>query len=445
MDFIPISDSERQEMCSILGISSIEELLSDIPKEKRSHQVLGLAKALSELELKHSMQDLAKKNCAVDDHSCFLGAGAYDHFIPAVVSSLINRSEFLTAYTPYQPEISQGTLQSIFEFQSIICELTGMDVANASLYDGATSLYEAAHMACQVTGRNKILVAGTVHPEYRQVLRTYMNNTQTEIREVPYADGVGDLNALEELVDEKTAAVIIQQPNFFGCLEPVESIQKLCKAHGALFVMSIYPFSLGLLRRPGDYGADIVTGEGQSLGLPLSFGGPYLGLFACRKELVRKMPGRVVGQTVDHSGEKAYVLTLQTREQHIRRHRATSNICSNEALCALAACIYVSLMGSKGLRKAAQRSVSGAHYLAERIGAVAGWEIVFKQPFFNEFVVKAPLEVSLLNKKLLKRKILGGLNIETFYPDLKQTMLLCVTEKRSKQELDAFIEVIKTI
>lgn len=445
MDFIPISDAERQEMCSALGISSIDELLADIPKEKRALENLGLPKALSEIELKHLVQNLAQKNCDGEEYACFLGGGAYDHFIPAAVATLVNRSEFLTAYTPYQPEISQGTLQSIFEFQSIICELTGMDVANASLYDGATALYEAAHMASEVTGRNKILVVGTVHPEYRQVLRTYLQSSQTEIKEVPHTAGVGDLQKLEELLDEKTAAVIVQQPNFFGCLEPAESIQKLCKIHGALFVVSAYPFSLGLLKRPGDYGADIVTGEGQSLGLPLSFGGPFLGLFACRKELVRKMPGRVVGQTVDHSGKKAYVLTLQTREQHIRRQRATSNICSNEALCALTACIYVSLMGSKGLQKAAQRSVAGAHYLAKRIAEIPGWEMVFPQPFFNEFVVKAPVDVALLKEKLLKRKIIGGLNVEEFYPELKQTILVCVTEKRSKQELDTFIEAIKTL
>lgn len=445
MDFISVSDADQKEMLASLGLDSVEQLLGDIPLQKRVKEPLGLPKALSEIELRRYFQTLAERNISAEKYMCFLGAGAYDHFIPSVVAACLSRGEFLTAYTPYQPEISQGTLQSIFEYQSIVCELTGMDVANASVYDGATALYEAAHMACESTGRNTVMVSRTVHPQYRQVLDTYLLSSGRVIKEIPSQDGIVDSRWLKESMDENTAAVIVQQPNFFGCLEPVDTIREIAKSRGALFVVSAYPISLGILKRPGDYGADIVTGEGQSLGLPLSFGGPYLGLFACRQELVRKMPGRIVGQTVDQRGQRAYVLTLQTREQHIRRQRATSNICSNEALCALAACIYVSALGKIGLQKVAKHSVSGAHYLAGKIAQLPGWKILFSQPYFNEFVAESPIAVSLLNKKLLKKKIIGGLNLEKFYPELKNAVLLCVTEKRTRQELDLFIEVVKGI
>lgn len=441
MDYIGNREVDNKAMLEALGINSVEELLGDIPAENIIKGELNLPPALAEAELKKLLQDLSAENINVSDYSCFLGGGAYDHYIPSVVKTITSRSEFYTAYTPYQPEISQGTLQAIFEYQSLICTLTGMDVANASLYDGATALYEAAHLACDFTGRQKIILGKAVHPHYRQVLHTYLHNSGVTIEEINCDQGICDIDELQKSLDEKVAAVIIQQPNFFGCLEQVEVLSKLAHTQGALLVTSVYPLSLGVLKRPSAYGADIVVGEGQSLGLPLSFGGPYLGIFACRKDFMRKMPGRIVGQTVDGQGRRAYVLTLQTREQHIRRERATSNICSNEALCALAATVYLSAMGAKGLRRAALLSTAGSHYLADKIAELPGWKINFQTTsFFNEFVATAPVEVGKINRNLLKKKIIGGLSLEKYYPELKNAVLFCVTEKRTKTEIEELLK-----
>lgn len=443
MEYIGNSEAANQAMLNELAVSSTEDLLKDIPRDKIIRQRLALPPAASELEVQRRVRQLADHNASVSEYTCFLGAGAYDHYIPSTVPVITQRGEFYTAYTPYQPEISQGTLQSIFEYQTMICNLTGMDVANASLYDGATALYEAIHLACEHTQRNTVLVAKTIHPEYRQVLRTYIKNAPVIIKEISFVDGITDPAELKTQLNEHVAAVVIQQPNFFGCLEQVQQLSKAAHNAGALFITSVYPVSLGVLKKPSEYGADIVIGEGQSLGMPVSFGGPYLGIFACRQEFIRKMPGRIVGESIDNRGQRAYVLTLQTREQHIRRERATSNICSNEALCALSACVYLSSLSSSGLRNAASVSLSGAHYLAEAIARIPGWRLIFKAPFFNEFVAIAPGDVDALSSKLLKKKIIGGLPLKTFYPELKNALLFCVTEKRTKTEMDNLVDVLK--
>jgi glycine dehydrogenase subunit 1 len=442
MEYIGNTAADRKAMLAEIGAAKEDELWLDIPREKVINNGLGLPAGLSELELKIQMQRLAARNVNVEEYACFLGAGAYDHYIPSTVQAITGREEFYTAYTPYQPEISQGTLQAIFEYQTLLCNLTGMDVANASLYDGATALYEAAHLACRHTQRRQVLVARTVHPEYRQVLETYFRDSGIEIREVNYQQGLTSLEDLKRQLTADVAAVAIQQPNFFGGLEEVQQIAELTHKNNSLFITAVYPVSLGLLKRPGDYGADIVVGEGQSLGLPVSLGGPYLGIFACRKELMRKMPGRVVGETVDTKGQRAFVLTLQTREQHIRREKATSNICSNEALCALSACVYLSSLGASGLRQAAALSAAGAHYLAEKLAALPGWKMNFPGAFYNEFVITAPVKIEKINKLLLKNKIIGGLSLRRFYPDLQNAALFCCTEKRTKAEIDELTDIL---
>ncbi|MFH1239025.1 MAG: aminomethyl-transferring glycine dehydrogenase subunit GcvPA, partial [bacterium] len=341
MSYIPHNDKDLREMMQNIGVSSVEELFADIPAPVKIKGALKLPEALPEAELVRRMRDLSRQNKNVeDDYTCFLGAGAYDHFIPSVVGHVTGRSEFYTAYTPYQPELSQGILQAMFEYQSLICEITGLDVSNASLYDGATAVAEAANVARIATKRDKIIVSGLLHPEYRAVLKTYAEANGLRIVEVAYKEGISDIDKFRELADETTAGLIIQNPNFFGQIEDLAQFSEITRAKGALLIAVVYPISLGVLRLPGDCGADIVVGEGQSLGIPLSFGGPYLGLFACRQNLTRLMPGRVVGMTKDALGKQGYVLTLQTREQHIRREKAASNICSNEALCALAAAVY---------------------------------------------------------------------------------------------------------
>ncbi len=445
MEYIGNTEADNKQMLTEIGVSSASELWSDIPQDKIVTQPLGLPAGLSELELRKHLRNLSDRNVNVEDYACFLGAGAYDHYIPSTVPVITKRPEFYTAYTPYQPEISQGTLQSIFEYQSLICNLTGLDVANASLYDGATALYEAAHLACDHTQRRKIIVSRALHPEYRQVLKTYFSDAGIDIEEIGCAQGTTDLGELRQKINDQVAAVLVQQPNFFGCLEEVEELATLVHEHKALFIVDVYPVSLGLLKRPGNYAADIVVGEGQSLGLPVSFGGPYLGIFSCRKELMRKMPGRVVGETVDNQGRRAYVLTLQTREQHIRREKASSNICSNEALCALAACVHLSSLGARGLKAAATASVIGAHRLADGLKDLPGWRLNFTAPFFNEFVATAPVEADDLNKQLLKHKIIGGLNLGRLYPELPQSVLFCVTEKRGPEEIENLLNILREI
>ncbi len=445
MDFTPHTEEDLRKMKMAIGIEKIDELFSDIPEEVKFKGKLNLPEGVSEQELVNLLKQLSQKNTTTEDYINFLGAGAYEHFIPSVIDHVISRSEFYTSYTPYQPEISQGMLQAIFEYQTMICELTGMEVSNASLYDGASALAEAVEMACNFTGNKKILVSRTIHPEYLQVVKTYTQFRDIEIIEVPWVKGNTDLEALIKNLDDKTAAYVIQYPNFFGIVEDLDTLQTRVEKNNALFIVVADPISLALLKPPGDFGADIVVGEGQSLGNPLQFGGPYLGFMAAKKKLIRKMPGRIVGETKDVNNVRGYVLTLQTREQHIRRERATSNICSNEALCALAAAVYLTYMGKKGLRAVAEQCLLKANYLYENICKLEHYHKVFDGPFFKEFVVKTDHDVEYLNKELQKHRIFGGLNLERFYPELKNHLLVCVTETKTKQELDYFLARLEGI
>jgi len=443
MEYIPNTKEEQHQMLTAIGVETIEDLLGDIPSEIRLTRGLQLPPPLSEPELKTEMLRLSEKNADLLHHVSFLGAGAYDHYIPSVVNHLAFRSEFYTAYTPYQAEMSQGLLQTIYEFQTMICELTGMDVANASLYDGGSALAEAAMMALRVTRRNKILVSATVHPFHRAALKTYLSGTKTRIIELPYENGATDLAAVGKLLVEDVACVLLQTPNVLGCLEPVEGLAQEAHRHGVLLGVSADPISLGLLKSPGESGADIVVGEGQGMGCGLNFGGPYLGFFATRRDYVRQMPGRVVGATVDTKGRRGYCLTLQTREQHIKRERATSNICTNEALSALSATIYLSVMGRQGLREIGRLCLQKAHYLKHRVCEIKGFEMAFPRPFFKEFVVKTPVPPARLNKRLFRHKIIGGLDLGELNRKLKNHWLLCVTEKRTKEEMDQMVTVLK--
>ena len=443
MNFIPHTEKDRQEMLKFLGLKSVDELFVDIDKRLILKKNLDLPEAMSELELSKHMLTLSEKNGETLHKSCFLGAGAYNHFIPSIVNHVISRSEFYTAYTPYQPEVSQGTLQAIFEYQTMIANLTGMDVVNASVYDGASALAEAAIMTANITDRNEIIISSTIHPEYRKVVKTYCNSHDLKLTEVSFDDGITNLNDLKKNISDRTAAVFIQNPNFFGCIENVLEIEKICHDKKALFVVSIVePTSLGLLKAPGDYGADIVTGEGQSFGNPLSFGGPYFGFMGTKKEYMRYIPGRLSGMTVDSKGRRGFVLTLQTREQHIRRERASSNICTNQALNALAAAVYLTSLGKSGLKEVANLCHQKAHYAFEKIKEIPGFEPVFKVPFYNEFVIECPVKPEKLNEKLLEKNIIGGFNLEKFYPKLKNAMLFCVTEKNTKQEIDRLVKVM---
>ena len=438
MNFLPHTDEDRQEMLKAIGVTSIEELFTDIPQQVRLNRALNVPGPLSELELTGHLEELSRKNADLKEYSCFLGAGSYDHFSPSVIDHMLLRSELYTAYTPYQPEISQGTLTAIFEYQTMICELTGMAMANASMYDGATAMAEAALLACHNQRRKKVVVSSTVHPAYRAVLRTYASGQGIEVVEALYKEGVTDLGNLESLIDKQTAAVILQQPNFFGAIEQVQKVGEMIHAFGGLYITVVDPISLAILKTPASYGADIVVGEGQGLGISMSFGGPQLGFFACTEKLVRKMPGRVVGQTLDSRGQRAFVLTLQAREQHIRREKATSNICSNQALCALAATIYLTMVGKQGLVEVANLCLQKANYLKEQLQTV-GIKPAFNAPFFKEFVVKTPTPVAEVNRVLLQDKIIGGLDLGRFYPELQKHTLLCVTEKRTQKEIAALV------
>jgi glycine dehydrogenase subunit 1 len=437
--YLPHTQEDRSTMLQNIGVTKIEELFIDIPTHLRLDRPLELPPAMSEFELVHAMEKLADRNDNLQEYTCFLGAGAYDHYIPSVVDHVIGRSEFYTAYTQYQPEISQGYLQALWEYQSMICQLTGMEVSNASMYDGGTAVAEAAMMACNATGRREVLVVNTVHPHYRAVLTTYGMDLGYTITEFGYQNGVASLEELTTLLSKNVAAVIIQSPNFFGCVEDVKKIAELAHAQGALLIVAVDPISLGLLEAPGVLGADIVVGEGQPMGLATAFGGPYLGFFAATEKLMRKMPGRIVGQTVDHDGNRGFVLTLQAREQHIRREKATSNICSNEALCALTAAVYLSAVGKEGLCKIAQLSLQKAHYTCRQLTKVTGFATVFSASYFKEFVIQCPRPVAEINKELLQEKIIGGLDLEIYYPELKNCMLLCVTENRTLDDMNRLV------
>jgi glycine dehydrogenase subunit 1 len=442
MRYIPNTAAEQREMLATIGVGSIEELLSRIPAKARLARPLGLPAALAEPDLVRRLRALAGRNADADGHVCFLGGGAYDHHVPSPINHLISRGEFFTAYTPYQPEASQGTLRTIYEYQTMIAELTGMDVANASIYDGASALAEAALMAHAVTERKEIVLARSLNPLYRRVVATYGDGPGLRLRDAPAADGALDLDAVRTLVGERTAALVVQSPNFYGCLEDIAAAAELAHGAGALLVVAADPVNLGVLEAPGRLGADIVIGEGQGLGVPMSFGGPNLGVFAARAALVRRMPGRLVGATVDRDGQRGFVLTLQTREQHIRRAKATSNICTNVALCALMATIYMAILGKQGLVRVGELSAAKAHYAAERLGAVPGVALRFGAPFFKEFTLRLPKSPERVVAKLAKHGILGGLPLKAFDRQLGDCLLVAVTEKRTREEIDAFADAL---
>jgi len=440
MNYLPNTDQDRSEMLRAIGVGSVEELFGDVPKSIRPQKPMAIPHGLSEFEVKKLVKGLSKKNRSLEDLTCFLGAGAYDHYAPSFVGQLLLRSEFYTAYTPYQPEISQGTLQAIFEYQTMICELTGMDISNASMYDGATAMTEAAIMACE-RKKNEILISSAVHPEYREVLETYAKSLGIIVKVVEHVNGLSTASSFESLLTNQTAAIIVQYPNFFGNVEDLRALAELAHANGALLITTVVePVALGILEAPGKCGADIVAGEGQSFGNSISFGGPYLGFLAIKERYVRKIPGRIVGETVDNRGRRAYVLTLQAREQHIRREKATSNICSNQALCALAATMTLAALGKKGLREMAELNLQKAHYAFKKLTALPNVEPVFNAPFFNEFVIRLKKDPEAVNQALLQDNILGGLPLKRFYPGMENDVLVCVTEIRSKEEIDYLVE-----
>ena len=431
-------------MLRAIGAASIEELFEMVPAGLRLGRDLDLPPALGEMELTAQMTELAGRNTPAGQGACFLGAGSYDHFIPAVVDFVASRSEFSTAYTPYQAEASQGTLQAIFQHQTLVTQLTGMDVSNASLYDGAGAAAEAVLMAVSLTRRaGRVVVAGSVHPEYRQVLATYLANFPTELVTVAAPEGTVSPDEIQAAVDDRTACVLLQHPNFFGCLERVEAAAEIAHAAGALLVVAVDPISLGLLKRPGDCGADIVVAEGQPLGIPMSFGGPYLGMLACREKFLRRMPGRIVGQTLDRRGRRCFVLTLQTREQHIRREKATSNVCTDEALMALRASVYLAAMGPKGLRGVAELCLHKARYAADQLAALDGWQLAFDRPTFKEFVVRRTGGgVEPLVQSAAAEGIFAGVPLAPWYPELADCLLVAVTEKRTKDQIDRLAAVL---
>ena len=428
--YIPNTTDEQAEMLAALGIDSIDHLFDDIPDQFRN-PALDLPAPLSELEIQKELAGMAAKNRPLGSGPSFLGAGSYDHFIPAIIKPLITRGEFITAYTPYQAEASQGTLQVIYEFQTLVCNLYGMEVANAGMYDGATSLAEAALMACRVTKREKVALADSISPAYSAVIRTYCQSQDIAVE---------TLDPSSPELGEETACIVLQYPNYFGYIEDLQNLVDAAHAQGALAVVSTDPTAMGMFQTPGHYGADIVTGDGQPLGIPSSYGGPYVGLFATKQEYIRQMPSRLSGRTLDKNGKTGYVLTLQTREQHIRRERATSNICTNEALYALAATIYLAAMGKQGLRQVAELCYHKAHYAAAKISELPGYSLPIDGPFFQEFVVQCPSSPAEINRELMEQNILGGLDVSD---QVTNGMLLCVTEMNSQEDIDALVAALR--
>lgn len=445
MSYVPHTAADRQQMLGDIGVASIDDLFNDIPASLRFPE-LRLPGPMGEQDVRARLAELAGKNRHTGQLASFLGAGAYNHYVPAAVGYITQRGEFLTAYTPYQPELSQGTLQSIYEYQTMVCQLFDMEVSNASMYDGATALAEGVLMAAGHTRRRKVVVAGTLHPAYREVLRTYTQGLGVEIVEV--AAEAGSLRVTPESVSaaiDGAACIAVQYPNFLGQIEDLEAIGRVAHEAGALFVVATYPLSLGLLKPPGAFGADIVVGEGQCLGAGLNYGGPYLGLLASKQHLIRQMPGRLTGMTSDTEGRCGYVLTLQTREQHIRREKATSNICTNQGLIQLTATVYLSLMGKEGLREVARLCYQKAHYLATRLAGVDGVEVVAPGHYFNEFVVRVPRPVAEINAALLERQVIGGYDLSPHYPELGNAMLVCATELTSREEIEGFAEALAAL
>jgi glycine dehydrogenase subunit 1 len=438
MRYIPNTDAERQAMLESMGLSAIAELFSGISEDLRYAGSLDIPKALSEQEVLHHMRTLASRNANVEDYAAFLGAGAYHHFIPSVVPVLTSRGEFMTAYTPYQPEMAQGTLQAVYEYQTLICQLTDMEVANASLYDGSTGVAEAVLMARRITQRDDVLMSEAVHPEYRAVLRTYLQNLGLQVHEIPVDEaGQTPLSRVKGGLSQRTACVLVQSPNFFGVIEDLTGFAETLHHEHALLVQAVAePVSLGLLKPPGAWGSDIVVGEGQAFGNALTYGGPYLGFFATRDRYVRQMPGRLAGETVDTEGRRGYVLTLSTREQHIRREKATSNICTNEGLCALAATIHLCTLGKVGLRRLAELNLQRARYARQQLAALPGCHVPFTGPTFNEFVLETPTPAGHLIRQLSAQHLIPGVDLGRFYPERSHQLLLCVTEMNAREDID---------
>lgn len=436
--YLPMTEQDKKEMLATIGVESVDELFSDIPESVRFKGLYDIKEAKSESALLKELKQLAAKNVDTDSNISFLGAGIYNHYKPVIVDHVISRSEFYTAYTPYQPEISQGELQAIFEFQTMIAELTGMDLANSSMYDGGTSLAEAGMLAAGHTRRKKIIVSEAIHPEYRDVVATYAYGQSIEIVTVPTKDGITDIDALKGLIDDNTAAVMVQYPNFFGQVEDIKTIGEITHDAKSLFVVSSNPLALGVLTPPGKLGADITVGDAQVFGIPESFGGPYCGYFATTTKLMRKVPGRLVGETVDQEGRRGYVLTLQAREQHIRREKATSNICSNQALLALAASVAMTALGKQGVQEMAKQNIVKTRY-AKNAFEAAGFAVPFQGTHFNEIVVKTSKSIAEINEKLLDKGIIGGFDLGRVYPGLENHVLIAVTELRTKEEIDALV------
>ncbi|MDH5457180.1 MAG: aminomethyl-transferring glycine dehydrogenase subunit GcvPA [Nitrospinota bacterium] len=447
MRYIPHTETDIREMLSAIGIKEIGELFHSIPEALRLEAPLDLPPALPEADLTRVMSQLASRNVNLEECAVFLGAGAYRHFTPSLVNHLLLRGEFLTSYTPYQPEVSQGTLQAIFEFQSFVCMLTGMEIANASIYDGASSLAEAVLMAHRVNNRSEVLMSRTVHPEYRQVVETYTRGIDFKITEVPYQEnGQTDLEFIKENVTDATSSVVIQSPNFFGIVEQYAELGEFLKEKETLLIVVVAEAtSLGILKPPGERGADIVVGEGQGWGLPVSYGGPHVGFFATQESFFRQVPGRIVGETVDRAGQRSYALTLATREQHIRREKATSNICTNQGLCALAATIWLAAMGKQGVREMALQNLKTANALKDKLQQLKGFGLRFLSDTYNEFVLECPGPAQELHAKLLEDKIVAGLPLGNFYPELDNCLLLCATEMNSLESLDRFADQLGSL
>ncbi|ODS33641.1 MAG: glycine dehydrogenase subunit 1 [Candidatus Scalindua rubra] len=446
INYTPNTESDIKIMLKEIGVKSVDDLLEDIPKELLCKPI-NIPDGMSEMELRHSLKSLSDKNSNLNKYTSYLGAGAYEHFIPSVVDHLSSRGEFYTCYTPYQPEVSQGTLQGIYEFQSMMCELLAMDVANASMYDGASSLAEAAVLALRYKQKEKVIVSKTVHPEYREVLSTYLQGLDVKLIELEMDNGITSVTDLESKIDKNTACVLIQTPNFFGCLEDTEELAEITHKNEALFVACVNPMALGIIKPPGEYNADIAVGDIQGLGNYVYYGGPHAGFFATSKELMRKMPGRLAGATTDSKGRRAFVLTLQAREQHIRRGKATSNICTNQQLLALRTCIYLSTLGKAGIIEVGELNVYKSHYTITKLCELEWIEPLFNKPFFNEFAIKisGDCKIKDINKRLFEAGIIGGLDISSLYPDTQNAMLLCVTETKTKKDIDKLVLNISNI
>lgn len=442
MRFTQITDHDVQHMLATIGARQVEDLFRDIPDRYRLDRPLDLPGSLTELELLADLERLAERNQACNRRVCFLGAGIYDHFVPTVVDALASQSEFVTAYTPYQAEASQGALQALYEYQTLICQLTGMDVSNSSLYEGASAVSEAVLMARSVNGRGRVVLPMSVHPHTRETLHTYLRDLSMEIVTCGIQDGRTNEDEFRSKIDADTTAVVIQTPNFFGCIEQLGRLAEIAHAAGALVIAAVDPLSCGLLKRPGQLGADIVVGDGQSLGMPMSFGGPTLGFMACREQFMRKLPGRLVGATTDLSGRRAYCLTLQTREQHIRRERATSNICTNQGLLAIRAAIYLSAVGPRGLARIARLCLEKAHHAAQAIAAIDGFRIRFASPFFKEFVVQTRREVPRVLEQCRKKGILAGIPLGQWYPELADCFMVACTEKRTQEDINGLVSAL---